>query len=498
MDKIILADVNPYQTRVALLENSELVEYYVERPGRERLAGNIYKGVVRNVLPGMEAAFVDIGLEKNAFLYIGDIALDSSDFEFGESSQKMEPRLIRQVVRVGQELLVQVLKDPSGTKGARITTNITLPSRLMVMMPRMEYVGVSRRIEDEGERMRLKRVAECMRPQNVGLIIRTAAQGVSEQELADEIPFLMDWWHSLETMEKKTTAPKELYRDQGLAVRAFRDMFDRDVKRFVVNDRKTCEEIRVLMREQGIAEGSLECMDGAYDLFDRFSIESDIKRTFQRKSWLKSGGYLMIDHTEALTVIDVNTGKYVGDDNLQETIFHTNLEAAAEIARQIRLRDIGGIILIDFIDMETEQHKDELLRALKEELKRDRTRTNVLGITQLGLVEMTRKKIRQRVSAIVHSTCQVCGGSGRVLTPQSVALEILRQYLRAKDNLTCDRLQLKVHVDVADYLEKSGMAAELKDVTITASRSCHVESFKLSPVTKESVAEGAMTQTLPK
>lgn len=482
VEKTILADVNPYQTRVALLENGELVEYYVERPGRERLAGNIYKGVVRNVLPGMEAAFVDIGLEKNAFLYIGDIALDSSDFEFGGSAQKIEPRFIRQVVREGQELLVQVLKDPSGTKGARITTNITLPSRLMVMMPRMEYVGVSRRIEDEGERMRLKRVAESMRPQNVGLIIRTAAQGVSDQELADEIPFLMDWWKSLEEKEKKSTAPKELYRDQGLAVRAFRDMFDRDVKRFVINDRAVAGEIGAMMHEQGVDPSALECYEGAYDLFDRFSIESDIKRTFQRKSWLKSGGYLMIDHTEALTVIDVNTGKYVGDSSLQDTIFHTNLEAAAEIARQIRLRDIGGIILIDFIDMETEQHKDELLHALKEELRKDRTRTNVLGITQLGLVEMTRKKIRQRVSTIMHSTCQVCNGSGRVLTPQSVSLEILRQYKRAMENLACTKFALKVHTEVAEYLEKSGMIAELKNVDVTSSRSCHVESFKLSPV----------------
>jgi ribonuclease G len=352
----------------------------------------------------------------------------------------------------------------------------------MVMMPRMEYVGVSRRIEDEGERMRLKRIAEGLRPQGVGLIIRTAAQGVSPEELADEIPYLTDWWRSIETKEKQSTAPKELYRDQGLAARAFRDMFDRDVARFVVNDRAAADEIRAMMREQGIDEARLECREGEYDLFDRFSIESDIKRTFQRKSWLKSGGYLMIDHTEALTVIDVNTGKYVGDSSLQQTIFHTNLEAAAEIARQIRLRDIGGIILIDFIDMTAEQHRDELLHTLREELKKDRTRTNVLGITQLGLVEMTRKKIRQRVSTVLHSPCPVCGGSGRVLTPQSVALEILRQYRRAMDNLTCSRLKLRVHPDVAEYLEKSGMAQGMRNVDIVTSRGGHVENFKLSPV----------------
>jgi ribonuclease G len=302
------------------------------------------------------------------------------------------------------------------------------------------------------------------------------------------MPYLVDWWKSLETREKKTTAPKELYRDQGLAARAFRDMFDRDVRRFVVNDRNACEEVRSMMREQGIDESALECYDGAYDLFDRFSIETEIKRTFQRKSWLKSGGYLMIDHTEALTVIDVNTGKYVGDSSLQQTIFHTNVEAAAEIARQIRLRDIGGIILIDFIDMAAEQHRDELLHTLKEALKRDRTRTNVLGITQLGLVEMTRKKIRQRVSTIMHAACPACGGSGRVLTPQSTALEILRQYKRARDNLSCPHMKLKVHPDVAEYLEKSGMIAEMKDVEIAPSRGSHLESFKLSPV-----VEGANT-----
>jgi ribonuclease G len=316
----------------------------------------------------------------------------------------------------------------------------------------------------------------------VGLIIRTAAQGVSPEELADEIPFLIDWWKSIEQKEKQSTAPKELYRDQGLAARAFRDMFDRDVARFVVNDRAAADEVRAMMREQGIDVSRLEYREGEYDLFDRFGIESDIKRTFQRKSWLKSGGYLMIDHTEALTVIDVNTGKYVGDSSLQQTIFHTNLEAAAEIARQIRLRDIGGIILIDFIDMTTEQHKDELLHTLKEELKKDRTRTNVLGITQLGLVEMTRKKIRQRVSTILHSACPVCGGSGRVLTPQSISLEILRQYRRSAESAATSRFKLKVHADVADYLEKSGMAAEMERVEISASRGCHVESFKLQPV----------------
>lgn len=481
VEKTILADVTPYQTRVALLEDGELAEYYVERPGKERLAGNIYKGVVRNVLPGMEAAFVDIGLEKNAFLYVGDIALDSSDFEFGEGAVKLEQRMIRQVVREGQELLVQVLKDPSGTKGARITTSITLPSRLMVMMPHMEYVGVSRRIEDEGERMRLKRVAEALRPPGVGLIIRTAAQGVSEEELADEIPYLAEWWRSLEEKYRHSTAPKELYSDTGLAARAFRDMFDRDVRRFVVNDRAAADEIRAMMREQGIDEGRLECREGEYDLFGRFSIESAIKRSFQRKSWLPSGGYLMIDHTEALTVIDVNTGKYVGESNLQETIFRTNVEAAAELARQIRLRDIGGIILIDFIDMAAEKRRDELLHALREELKRDRTRTNVLGITQLGLVEMTRKKIRQRVSTIMHSACPACGGSGRVLTPQSVALEILAQYRRACENLSCPRFSLKVHPNVAEYLEKSGIATELVNVGIVPSRSMHAESFKLAP-----------------
>jgi ribonuclease G len=484
MEKIILADVNPYQTRVALLENGVLTEYYVERPGRERLAGNIYKGVVRNVLPGMEAAFVDIGLEKNAFLYVGDVALDSGDFEFGDSNQRIEQRLIRQAVREGQELLVQVLKDPSGSKGARITMNITLPSRLMVMMPRMEYVGVSRRIEDEGERMRLKRIAESLRPAGLGLIIRTAAQGVSEGELADEIPMLAQWWRELEEKEKQTTAPKELFRDQGLAVRAFRDMFDRDTTRFIVNDAAAFKELRKLMEEQGIDDSKLECRDDEYDLFDRFSIESDIKKTLQRKSGLKSGGYLMIDHTEALTVIDVNTGKYVGDTSLQETIFHTNLEAAAEIARQIRLRDIGGIILIDFIDMATEQHREELLHVLKDELKRDRTRTNVLGITQLGLVEMTRKKIRQRVSAIMHTACPVCGGSGRILTPQSVSLEAFRQYKRSVENLPNARFTLKVHADVAEYLAKSGMALEMKNADIPAGHSARVEQFKLTQATE--------------
>jgi ribonuclease G len=257
------------------------------------------------------------------------------------------------------------------------------------------------------------------------------------------------------------------------------------VSRFVVNDRSTYRDIKQMMDEQGIDSSVLECIDGAYDLFDRFAIESQIKKTFQRKCWLKNGGYLMIDHTEALTVIDVNTGKYVGDNSLQDTIFHTNMEAAVEIARQIRLRDIGGIILIDFIDMATEQHRDELLSALREALKCDRTRTNVLGLTQLGLVEMTRKKIRQRVSTIMHATCPYCSGSGRVLTAQSVALEVYRQYRRTQENISAPRLMLKAHADVVEYLQKSGMASEMRNVDFYSSRSAHAESFKLTAAEPE-------------
>jgi ribonuclease G len=483
MSNRIVIEVQPLQTRVALVENGVLAEYYVERPGRERLAGNIYKGRVANVLPGMEAAFVDIGLERNAFLYAGDVALNPEEFEFeGKSSPVGASRpSIRELVRAGQELMVQVTKDPAGSKGARITTHVTLPGRLLVLMPTVDYVGVSRRIEDEDLRAGLKAKIDSLRPQGMGVIVRTVAAEASLEEMADEIASLLEMWDQIQHELHRTTAPACLYRDSDLLMRAVRDMFSDHIDEMVINDAEAYEKAR-RMAERICPElrSRIRHFTDSADIFDYYSLEEKVDKSFSRKVWLKSGGYLVIDHTEALTAIDVNTGKYVGEKDLQKTLVKTNLEAAQEIAHQVRLRDIGGIIIIDFIDMLQAEHQQQVVAALKEALKSDSTRTNVLGMTSLGLVEMTRKKVRQRVSTILHETCPYCNGSGRVLTAESVALKVLKELRKLRQEDAEGRYMLKAHADVADYLEQGALLDER--VEIYRSRSAHIEFFRISPV----------------
>ncbi|MDD3243826.1 MAG: Rne/Rng family ribonuclease [Eubacteriales bacterium] len=479
-EKTILVDANPFEVRVALLENARLAEYYVELPGKERLAGNIYKGVVRNVLPGMEAAFVDIGVERNAFLYCGESQVNSGDFEFND--EKISVNAAQTRITEGQHILVQAVKDPTGTKGARISTNVTLPARLLVLMPEMEYVGVSRRIVDEAERLRLKGMAEALRPKGMGIIVRTAAENCTAEELEADIQPLVARWQDIQARAKTAKPPTKLYTDQNLILRTLRDLMDDHVTKIVFSNETAAREAQAMLKE--ICPHNMpviECRDDDYDIFDHYGVESEVKKSFQRKIWLKSGGYLVIDHTEALTVIDVNSGKFVGDSNLQNTILQVNIEAAREIARQIRLRDIGGIVIIDFIDMIAPENREEVIDALKKELKKDRTRTNVQGMTQLGLVEMTRKKIRQRVSAMVHMPCSFCGGTGRLQTAQYVAIDAYRQYRRMHDHTTCRGFVLRVNTEVAQYMEQSGMIKMMPDVELCASRSAHPESAKLTP-----------------
>jgi len=420
----IIAECLPGQTRVALLEDGQLAEYYVERPGREKLAGNIYKGKVENVLPGMEAAFVQMGLEKNGFLYAGDVALNAEDFEFRGKSALNEGKKpnIRKLVSPGQEIIVQVTKDPVSTKGARLTTHVTLPGRSLVFMPTVDYVGVSRRIEDEEERSRLKAWAEKIRRDGMGLIVRTVAADATLESLQAEYDELEQLWQGIQHTAKTRNAPMCIYRDSDLLLRAVRDVFNDTVDEFWIDNpdaySRACSFAKAVCPE--LAD-RIHLFEGV-DLFDHFSLEEKVDKSFQRRIWLKSGGTLIFDHTEALTVIDVNTSKFVGDRQLENTILKTNLEAVAEIAKQIRLRDIGGIILMDLIDMEEPEHRTQVLTALREALSRDRTRTNVVGFTGLGLVEMTRKKVRQRVSSVLHTPCPYCSGSGRDELFQSVVL----------------------------------------------------------------------------
>ena len=403
MKKEIIADVNPHEARVALLEDGELAEIQVEFRGNERLVGNIYKGRVENILPGMQAAFVDIGLEKNAFLYAGDIMADKSDFEFQGNRTNVDRELknanIKYLLKPNQEIMVQILKQPGGTKGARVTTHITLPGRMIVLMPTVDHVGVSRRIGDEAERERLKGIIEKHKPEGMGIIVRTAAVGCTEEKLAEEVNFLARLWGRIQDRAEFVSAPRLIHAEETLLFRTVRDMFTEDVERFVISDKDYYEKVLAVaeITTPALAQ-RVEYFSKPDNIFDLYNIEPKIEKALAKKVWLDNGVYLYIEETEALTVIDVNTGKYVGEDDLQETIVNTNIEAAKEIARQLRLRDIGGMIVIDFVDMEGEENEAKVLQALEEALKADRTKTNVVGFTGLGLVEMTRKKVRRKLS----------------------------------------------------------------------------------------------------
>ncbi|MBQ9941620.1 MAG: Rne/Rng family ribonuclease [Christensenellaceae bacterium] len=458
MKKEIIADVNHHEARVALLEDGELVEIQVEYRGQERLVGNIYKGKVCNVLPGMQAAFVDVGLERNAFLYAGDILADKSDFEFQDNKNdnvegKLKEKNIKDMVKQGQEIMVQVLKQQGGTKGARVTTHITLPGRMMVLMPTVDHVGVSRKIDDEAERERLKDLFTQIKPEGMGVIVRTVAEGGSEEEFRSEMNFLTRLWEKIRQKADFFSAPRLIHSEESLLFRTVRDMFNADVERFIIKDKDYYEKVLAVVE---ITMPSLidkvEYFSKPDNIFDYYGVENKIEKAMQRKVWLDNGAYLVIDETEALTVIDVNTGKYIGEDDFQDTIVTANIEAAKEIARQLRLRDIGGIVVIDFIDMESEANKQKVVEALEEALKKDRTKPTVLGITDLGLVEMTRKKQRRRLSALLQSTCPHCGGKGKVYSDQTMAMRVRREVARLVLNTDADKFLVEVAPSVARYI----------------------------------------------
>lgn len=416
--KEIIIDVGSTQTTVALLEDKELAELYVEKHEHQSIVGNIYKGRVENVLPGMQAAFVNIGIDKNVFLYVKD-AIPNTYFgeeEEGEYADKYRHVNINDLLKVGQEIVVQVVKEPISTKGARVTTHITLPGRFVVLMPTVEYTGISRRIEDEQERERLKELAAKYKPEDMGIIIRTAAEGCGDEEIKEDISFLTKLWADIKEQQVSGPVPRLVHKDINIVYRTVRDMFTNDIDSFVINNE---EEYKKVIRVTEIISKDLvkrvEYFDKPYDIFEYYDIKSKIGKALSKKVWLKSGGYIVIDQTEALTVIDVNTGKFVGSIDLKDTVLKTNVEAAREIAKQLRLRDIGGIIIIDFIDMHEKQHEEVVLESLKNSLKKDRTKSNVLGITHLGLVEMTRKKVRQRVENVFMTDCPCCNGEGKVL-----------------------------------------------------------------------------------
>lgn len=453
MNKKILVDVNPLETRVALLEDGELVELYLERRGHERLVGNIYKGIVQNVLPGMQAAFVDIGLEKNAFLYARDILTNRSNFEFQNGgAQEVKVPNIKELIRPGQEIMVQVFKEPGGTKGTRVTTNITLPGRMLVLMPTINYIGVSRRIDDETERTRLKAELEHIADDNMGVIARTMAKHKDRAAFEEEYRFLKRLWQKLDEKNHKLSAPRLIHSEESLIYRTIRDMLNDSIEEMLISDQDMFERASIIGE---MVAGPLArrikhfSAPGDENIIDYYNLNTAIKKAGDRKVWLKSGGYLIIDHTEALTVIDVNTGKFVGNVDFCKTALTTNLEAAREVARQMRLRNISGIIVVDFIDMLEEEDRQLVLTMLEEFLAFDKTKTSVVGMSDLGLVEITRKKERMSLSGIMLKDCPYCGGSGKIANNQTVVLEIYKQVEKLLRHTDAGVIKIKLHENVA-------------------------------------------------
>lgn len=484
----IVVDVSFDETRVAVLEDKELVEIYIERESLKSIVGNIYKGVVENILPGMDAAFVNIGLEKNAFLYLGDV----NKLEFGDSEEYFEIKANPLALRCGQEIVVQVIKEAYDQKGPRVTTNVTLPGRFLVLLPNTEYIGISKRIESEAERQRLKEIACNIKENGMGLIVRTAAEGKDQEVLKSEFEFLKNLWQRIK-QKSKESAPVLLYKDYDLIFKAVRDMFTNQIDRFVINDRKKYNKvIEFLSAYAPSLKNKVEYFNLATNIFEYFQIEQKLNKALQKRVWLKSGGYIVIDETEALTVIDVNTGKFVGKNDVCETILKTNLEAACEIARQIRLRDIGGIIIIDFIDMKNQEHQRMVLDALKEALKRDKTKTVVVGITPLGLVEMTRKKVRQRLSSVMQSSCPYCGGAGKILSPETIAFNVLKEIEWFCKNRVEDKFFVEVNPEVCEVLRRGEMdkikqiqEKYKKRIYLKVSSNIHINKYTICPVKDE-------------
>jgi ribonuclease G len=465
MSKEIIVHVDKEETRAAVLEDDVLVELYMERPVRQRLAGNIYKGRVENVLPGMQAAFVNIGLEKNAFLYVSDAVSAKSNGEDDEILESMKNISIKDVLHQGQPLLVQINKEPIGTKGARVTTHITLPGRYLVLMPNVEYVGVSRRIENDKERDRLRSIAEKARPKGMGLIVRTVAEGKDEEELVQDTKFLARLWKKIKSKEKNASPPALLHRDLGLIERMIRDVFSTEVDRFVIDSKseydRVLDLVEIISPELKNRIELFHLHDG--NIFDAYGIEQEIEKATKRKIWLKCGGYIVIDRTEALTAIDVNTGKFVGSTSLASTVLKTNLDAAVEIARQIRLRNIGGIIVIDFIDMDASADQERVLSVLEEALRKDRIKANILGITQLGLVEMTRKKSAQGLEDMMFRLCPCCEGKGKVLSEETMSKKVEREIRKLLKHSVIEAILIEVHPSVAGLLIGTG-GSRLKEL----------------------------------
>ncbi len=463
MKEEILINSTPREVRAAVLRDGVLQELIVERVSRRSLVGNIYKGKVSRVLPGMQAAFVDVGLERTAFLHASDIQRSDADGDAATAD-------IRQLLREGDQLLLQVLKEPLGTKGARLTTFITIPSRYLVLVPDRPGIGISSRIEDAAERDRLRAMLEQLLPENSphGYIMRTAAEGASAGSLQADVEFLGKLWRRIGRNDAASSGVSKIHADLPLAVRALRDLAHHQIERVRVDAESCLQSMREFADEfMPQLNSVIELYEGRRPIFDLYAIDDEVEKALGRKVSLKSGGYLIIEQTEAMSTIDVNTGAYVGHSNLEETIFRTNLEAAAAIARQLRLRNLGGIIIIDFIDMQSENHQQQVMDAFESALASDHACNHISHVSPLGLIEMTRKRTRESLEHVLCEPCAVCNGRGHIKTPETVCYEIFREIMRQHRQFPFGELVILAHDDVIELLldEESAPLAELEELT---------------------------------
>jgi ribonuclease G len=458
----IVINVEPDETRIGIKEDGELVEFMVERQAERLSVGDIYKAKVTAVLPGMQAAFLDIGYEKSGFLHVSDLNVDMRDFEsiedrFNGDYPAQAPTVgkekglaIEQMLSKGDEILVQVTKEPIGTKGPRVTTQISLPGRYLVLMPEADIVGVSRKIEDRDERHRLKEEVAPLKPQGLGLIVRTAGEGMERRHFAADIKFLNRLWKSLRKRSEKARSPSLIHKDMEIITRLVRDIFTEDVTSVVVDSKKEFKEIMSYLRSFGPELRSrVHLYREDTPIFDAYEIEKETEKILNRIVPLKKGGFISIDHTEALVAIDVNTGRYRGARDQEETALKTNLNAAREIARQLRLRDLGGIIVIDFIDMELEENRQKVIDELRADLRRDRSRTKTLRVSEMGLVEMTRQRVRPSLGQLLSETCPICGGSGRTLSLESIEMRLERALRRLRGRSSEKHVELYLNPELA-------------------------------------------------
>ncbi len=503
----LIVNATSFEIRIALVEYGNLVEFYLERPAEKGLVSNIYKGIVKRVLPGMQAAFVEIGLERTGFLYVDDVTVhrngegreappcdhDDEDRSCCGGVELENPPVrnhglhIEELLTEGQEIMVQICKDPIGTKGARLTCNITLPCRNVVFMPMTDHIGISRKIEDEETRQLLKELIDDLRPAGTGFIVRTVGENASHSDLEADMEFLLHLWDEIRDSASRLSAPSLVYEDLDLTLRTVRDIFSPEVDRLIVDDRLVYE--RILKFVETFAPHLRDRVDLYREktpIFDVYGLEVEINRALEKKIWLRCGGYIIIESTEALTVVDVNTGRYVGKNDLEETIFKTNMEAVKEIAYQLRLRNIGGIIIVDFIDMEEESHRDELVRSLKEAVKKDKSRVNILKVSEFGLVQMTRKRSSDSLFNALCEPCFYCHGDGILKSRGTICYEILRRILVNAGKMEGKNVTVRVNPQVAALMsrEESATVHDIEEqtgkrITVVPDKELHIEKYEL-------------------